>query len=534
MLKPLEVLKLYGSHEGTISSVLKRRVEKIPNKEFLLYQGQSFNYAQTHHFVERTAAYLSSIGVKRTSKVAVMSLNHPSTVFTFFALASLGATMVPINPEFGVEEVRYILNHSDVGGVICSPSVVSTIEGAWTDLPIKPWLMLNDTSEVTSAYLYLSQEVERCKEIAPPSTGQADDICVFIYTSGTTGYPKAVMHSQNNLVLAGEGFVERMYLQPEDRLLCVLPMFHVNAIFYSLSGSLSSGATLILEPKFSASKFWQIAKETGATEVNTIAAASTILMKRPRSEYVSGHQLRKMYGAPYDKETYRVYNDEFEMPYVIEGYGMSEIPGAMNNPFLGPHKIGAMGQPSRHPDPNISLAEAKVVDDEGNRVPTGEIGELVIKTPIVMKGYFKDIERTKESFKDGWFLTGDLVYVDEDNYFWFVARKKDIIRKRGENISGAELDRVINNHPCVLESASIPVPSELGEDDIFVAVVIKDGMTLKHKEVAEWCRQHLAANKVPRYVAFVDQLPHTPTHRIAKFKMKEDKNLRRLAVDLEA
>jgi crotonobetaine/carnitine-CoA ligase len=241
-----------------------------------------------------------------------------------------------------------------------------------------------------------------------------------------------------------------------------------------------------------------------------------------------------MYGAPFDKETYRVYNDEFEMPYVIEGYGMSEIPGAMNNPFLGPHKIGAMGQPSRHPDPNISLAEAKVVDDAGNRVPTGEIGELVIKTPIVMKGYFKDIERTKESFKDGWFLTGDLVYVDEDNYFWFVARKKDIIRKRGENISGAELDRVINNHPCVLESASIPVPSELGEDDIFVAVVIKDGMTLKHKEIAEWCKQHLAANKVPRYVAFVDQLPHTPTHRIAKFKMKEDKNLRKLAVDLEA
>jgi crotonobetaine/carnitine-CoA ligase len=323
-----------------------------------------------------------------------------------------------------------------------------------------------------------------------------------------------------------------MHLQPDDRLLCVLPMFHINAIFYSLSGCLAAGATLILEPRFSASTFWQTVKETGTTEVNTIAAAATILMRRPRSEFVPGHQLQKMYGAPFDEETYRVWQQEFQVPVLIEGYGMSEIPGALNNPFAGPHKVRSMGLPSRHPDSAVSLADLRIADDDGNFLPIGQTGELVVKTPIVMKGYYNDPVQTEVAFRDGWFLTGDLAYVDADGYFWFVARKKDIIRKRGENISGAELDRVVGNHPAVLEAAAIPVPSDLGEDEILVAVVLREGMVLDAKEVAQWCREHLAAIKVPRYVVFVDSLPHTPTHRVAKFRMRGDAALLAAARDL--
>jgi crotonobetaine/carnitine-CoA ligase len=149
-----------------------------------------------------------------------------------------------------------------------------------------------------------------------------------------------------------------------------------------------------------------------------------------------------------------------------------------------------------------------------------------------MKGYYRDPEQTRNAFRDGWFLTGDLGWRDADGYFWFVARKKDIIRKRGENISGAELDRVIGNHPAVLEAAAIPVPADLGEDDILVAVILREGMQAGAQEIADWCRRHLAAIKVPRYVVFVDHLPHTPTHRVAKFRMREDKSLRERAVDL--
>lgn len=537
MLSPLEVLRLYPPHDGTMASMLRSRAAVAGEREFILYQGRSYGYAQVLDEIGRTAAVLAAKGVKTDDRVGVMSLNHPSSVFVFFALASLGATMVPVNPDYGVEEARYVLTHAELCGVICSPATQATVRAACNALDAMPWLMLNEAGvdlPELEAMQVLSVEAQACCDPAPEPLKNPDSTCVFIYTSGTTGFPKGVMHSQRSLLTAGEGFVERMHLQPNDRLLCVLPMFHVNAIFYSLAGSLAAGATLILEPKFSASRFWTIVKETGATEVNTIAAASSILMRRPRSEYVPGHRLQKIYGAPFDEEIFRTFQQEFHVPTLIEGYGMSEIPGALNNPFRGPHKMRSMGKPSRHPDPSVSLAELRISDEAGQFQPVGQVGELVVRTPIVMQGYFKDEAQTRAAFRDGWFLTGDLAYVDEDNYFWFVARKKDIIRKRGENISGAELDRVIGNHPAVLESAAIPVPSELGEDDILVAVVVRPGMTLRHEEIAQWCRERMAAIKIPRYVALVGSLPHTPTHRVAKFKLREDASVRAAAVDLQA
>ena len=192
-----------------------------------------------------------------------------------------------------------------------------------------------------------------------------------------------------------------------------------------------------------------------------------------------------------------------------------------------------MGPVGRHPDPARPWAQCRVVDEEGNDVGINETGELIVKTPIIMQGYFRDPEQTKNAFRDGWFLTGDLVRRDADGWWWFVARKKDIIRRRGENIAGAELDRVIGAHPAVLEVAAIPVPAELGEDEILVAVVARPGARVAAADIAAWCRSRLAAMKVPRYVVFVDELPHTPTHRVAKFKLRADPALRARATDLE-
>ena len=540
MLSPLQVLRLYPPHGGTLADLLRSRVAVAGGREFVVFQGQSFSYAQVLDEVGRTAALLAAKGVKAADRVGIMSPNHPSSVFVLMALAHIGAIMVPVNPDYGEEEARYILAHAEVCGVISSPAALATVLAACNAMPAKPWLMLNEAlsesqlpgTPSTPLPPVLGDEARSCTAETPTPQNDPDTVCVFIYTSGTTGFPKGVMHSQRSLITAGEGFVARMHLQPEDRLLCVLPLFHINAIFYSFAGALAAGAVLILEPRFSASTFWRVAFDTGATEVNTIAAAATILMRRPRSEFVPGHQLQKMYGAPFDEETYRIYQQEFKLPRLIEGYGMSEIPGALNNPFAGPHKVRSMGLPSRHPDPAISLAELRIADDDGNFLPVGQTGELVVRTPIVMKGYYKDEPQTQAAFRDGWFLTGDLAYVDADGYFWFVARKKDIIRKRGENISGAELDRVVGNHPAVLEAAAIPVPSDLGEDEILVAVVLREGMALSAEEVTQWCRERLAAIKVPRYVAFVDSLPHTPTHRVAKFKMRGDAALLAAARDL--
>ena len=530
MLAPIEVISLYPTHRYTLGSMLVSRASAVPDREFMVFGDTAYSYAESVARVERAAAMLVARGVRAGDRIGVMSLNHPSTVFLFLALARVGATMAPVNPDYGVEEARYVLAHAQVSGVICAPSALATVNAACVAMDPGPWLMLNERGDADLPVF--DEETLRQTDATPPETGTPESTCVFIYTSGTTGFPKGVMHRQRSIVLAGEGFVERMYLQPSDRLLCILPMFHVNAICYSLGGALAAGATLILEPRFSASRFWQVVRDSRATQVNTIAAVMNILMRRPRTEYVPGHDLRKLYGAPFSEETYRVFNDEFHVSTLIEGYGMSEVPGVLNNPFPGPHRIGSMGKPSRHPDPAMAFAEMKVVDDAGNEVADGQVGELVVRTPIVMQGYYRDPEQTAAAFRDGWFVTGDLGRKDADGYFWFVARKKDIIRKRGENISGAELDRVISGHPEVMEAAAIPVPSELGEDDILVVVVRKPGTELAANDIAEWCREHLAAIKVPRYVVFADSLPHTPTHRVAKFKLREDASLRARATDL--
>ena len=290
---------------------------------------------------------------------------------------------------------------------------------------------------------------------------------------------------------------------------------------------------MILLEAFSASTFWQIVKDSRATEVNFVAAIPGILAKRPRSEFVPGHQLAKICVAPLSAETERLFTEEFGVPDLLDGYGMTEIPGVCITPLRDARRRGSVGKLCRHPDPDLVFAELRVTDDQGRDVPAGQTGEFVVRTPTLMQGYFRDPEQTKASFREGgWFITGDLGYRDADDFVWFVARKKDIIRKRGENISGAELDRVVGMHPAVQEAAAIAVPAELGEDEILMVVVPRPGMRITAEEVAGWCAEHLARMKVPRYVVFSDDLPHTPTHRVAKHKLKADKALIARATDL--
>jgi carnitine-CoA ligase len=531
MLRPQQVLRLYPPHGGTLATLLASRAAVAPDRQCLVFEDQAITYAQLQRRVERATAWFVVRGVQAGERIGVMSTNHPSTVVTLLALARLGAVMVPINPDYKAAEAGYVFGHAQVSGVLCSPEALPVVREAVAAIEPAPWLVLNRAGGDGTLPVF-DELLDATQRDAPPDAHTPDAPCVFIYTSGTTGFPKGVMHGQRTLLLAGEGFVQRMHLQPDDRLLCILPMFHINALFYSLAGALAAGATLILLPRFSAGTFWRDVARTRATEANTIAAVSNILLRRPRSEFVPGHRLHKIYGAPFTAETYDVFEREFGVPTLIEGYGMSEIPGALNNPFEGPHKIGSMGRPSTHPDPAVQLAQLKVVDDAGAELPDGQEGELVVKTPLAMLGYYRDPQQTAGAFRDGWFLTGDLARRDADGYFWFVARKKDIIRKRGENISGAELDRVVEAHPLVLQAAAIPVPDPLGEDEILIAVVPKPGATVTAQEVADWCSERLAAIKVPRYVAIVESLPLTPTHRVAKYQMRQDASLRERAIDL--
>jgi crotonobetaine/carnitine-CoA ligase len=532
-LTPLETLRAYAPHGGTLAGLLASRTETGPERVFLIFGERTLFWGQFRDEVDRVAGVLAGYGIGGGDRIATFADNRPEIVTLLFAAAKLGAILVPVNPEFGVDEARYVFEHAGVRLIAASADTMETARAAgWRLEPAARLVALepDDVADVPSL-----AGLARGATPVEWNPGRADDTCIILYTSGTTGFPKGVMHAQSSLIVAGEGFVERMRLAPEDRLMAILPLFHINALFYSLMGAIAAGASLVLVPRFSASSFWKTAAATGATQVNIIAAVGNILARRPRSEFVP-HAIRKVYGAPISTEIERAFREEFGIPVVLEGYGMTEIPGVCNNPFpgagRGENRVGSMGKAAVHPDPAVSFAELRVVDEDGNDVPDGETGELAVKTPIVMQGYFRDPEATTAAFRYGWFLTGDLVRRDTDGYLWFVARKKDIIRRRGENISGAELDRVIGAHPDVAEAAAIAVPSPLGEDDILVAVVLKPRAALDARGIADWCKSRLASHKQPRYVAFSDALPHTPTHRVAKFKLKQDATLLARATDL--
>ncbi len=532
MKTPLEVLHAYPAHDGTVAGLLASRASRDPQRPFLVFEDRTLRWGDVPAAVERVARGLAARGVAKGDRVGVMARNCDAFVLLWFALARLGAILVPVNADFGAQEARYVLGHAGVAGVACTAGTLAVVRAACDGLPDAPWLVSLDGD--AAGVPGLDAPIDDAPAAAAPPPAAPDDTCLILYTSGTTGFPKGVMHSQRSFVLAGEAFVERMHLQPEDRVLCVLPLFHANALFYSLGGAAAAGACLVLAPRFSASGFWPLVARSGATEVNILAAVGSILAQRPRDEFVPGHRLAKIYGAPIADDVYRVFREEFGVPVLIEGYGMTEVPGACNMPFDGPHRPSSMGHAARHPDRSRPFAELRVVGDDGEDLPDGEVGELLVRTPIVMQGYYRDPEQTAAAFRGGWFATGDLVRRDAGGCYHFVARRKDIIRRRGENIAGAELDRVIGEHPAVAEAAAIGVPSELGEEEILVAVIPRDGASPDARDIAAWVARRLAANKVPRYVVFTDALPRTATHRVAKFRLKEDRELLARAIDLGA
>lgn len=535
-LKPRDVLALYPPHRDTIPTLLASRRSAGPDRPALLFEDRIWSYAEIDDASALLARALVLRGIHKGDRVGLVSTNGDVALLMFLATAKAGAVFVPMNPGLTDAELSYILRHSRPAAVACQTADLERVEritGAFDEVP---WLLPLDeigaaATDVAGVMADIGRYADRNGAVELPEP-QPGDPAVVIYTSGTTGFPKGVVHSQKNYVWAAEAFVERMHLQPSDRLLTVLPIFHINALFYSWGGALAAGAAMITVPRFSASRLWRLAAETGATVFNILAALGNILANRPRSEFDPNHRITRIYGGPISAEMIRVFQQDFHVPTLIEGYGMSEIPGACNNPFEGPHKVGSIGRPARHPRFDDTFVELRIVDEDGHDVPVGEMGELLVKTPIMALHYLDDPEQTQAAMQDGWFRTGDYVRRDGDGYHYFVARKRDIIRRRGENISGAELDRILSEHPGILEAATIGVPSELGEEEIMAVLVPRDEPP-PAEAIVDWCSGRMAAMKIPRFVVFVNALPHTSSHRVEKYRLKQDPSLLARAFDRE-
>ncbi|MCC6196287.1 MAG: AMP-binding protein [Burkholderiales bacterium] len=526
---PLAVLRSYPPHDGTLWGLVQSRAAVRGDATFLASDGVELSWNAFRDRVQGTRRLLRAHGVRSGDRVGIMAANSADYVVILFATIAAGAISVPINPNLTVPEAQYIIDHAKPVLLFGSVQSETTLRAASHDIEPSPRILVlprdlaGPSSNATGPDATAPEHGDR--------PADPDDTALILYTSGTTGAPKGVMHSQRSMIMAGEYFVERLHLQPEDRMLCILPFFHINGLLYSLFGAAAAGATLIVAPRFSASTFWAFARQMRATEVNIIAAVGRILMRRPRSEFVADHGIRKLYGAPIPADVYETFRNEFGIAALIEGYGLTEAPGLCSNPFDGPHKVGSIGVPTPHPDPARDHAELKVVDLAGATLPRGETGELLVRTPIITQGYYRDPDATRVAFVDGWFRTGDLVRQEADGFFTFIGRQKDIIRRRGENVSGAEIDQVACQHPDIQDAAAIAVDSDLGEDDILLVAMRRPGAKVTESDLRTWCAQHLSSFKLPRYVTFVDSFPYTPSHRVAKHQLRADRDLKRRAID---
>lgn len=517
----------------TVRDFIESKVERHPDKAFLFFEEEKLSYEQFDRKVNQAANGFLEWGVKKGDRVGLLLPNIPEFLYGWFGLMKIGAVMVPINTAFRENEAGYILNHSEAVGVLADPEHLPIAREIQKKSRALKWIAEAGTGKEPGIHSF-GRLFETMPTTLRPITLQDEDMAEIIYTSGTTGFPKGVIHTQKDFPLTGEAFTLCAGLGPDDRVLTILPLFHANAQYYSIMGALAADSALILVRKFSAGSFWEQAVSCGATEFNFIGAIGRILSARPESEFRPDHRIRTAYGALVTPDVYRIFTQRFKIPNVIDGYGLSEVPRVSQNPIGGVIKMKSMGLPARHPNPHLTFAEVKIVDDQGREMSPGRQGELIVRSPVMMKGYFKEEEKTREVIRDGWLYSGDYAYKDEDGYLFFVDRKKDIIRRRGENISATEVETTLLAHPKIAEAAVIAVPAELGEDEVLAALVVKETEVLSPAEVTDWCKERLAEFKVPRFVQFRRNLPYTPTGRVAKYLIKEEKNLLAISHDMEA
>jgi crotonobetaine/carnitine-CoA ligase len=347
----------------------------------------------------------------------------------------------------------------------------------------------------------------------PTDEATAEDVACLIPTSGTTGRSKLVAQTHRAYVMAGEGFPYWMELTSADRLMTSLPLFHINAQAYSALGSLACGAGLVLLPRFSASGFLDAARRHGATEFNAIGAMLEILMRQPLRADDADNPLRLCYTGPAPERERQLQIEARFGIRIVVGYAMSESPYGLIWP-RGSRPFGTLGTIRQHPVLGV-VNEARVVDDDGHDADTGE---LLLRNPAVTPGYWGMPEETAAAIAaDGWLRTGDIVTRDAEGVFTFVSRKKDVLRRRGENLSPLEVEEAVASHPSVLDCAVVGVPSDLSEDEI-KAFVVTTGPA-DFTALRTWAAERLAPFKVPRYWQQMEALPRTPTQRVAKHQL---------------
>ena len=494
---------------ATLTALLQTRADELADAPFVRDAATRWSYAEFAVRVREIAAGFRELGVRKGDVVSIILPNCPAFLEAWWGLLWAGAVFNPVNPAFTGREAAQILSDSGATVVVCTPEMAAALEPHGSELSaLRHVIAVRSGSDDLLAELRGHGSLDDPVEVAP------EDLAHLVYTSGTTGRPKGAMLSHGNYMSDVRMFAELLPLSGGEVLGMVLPLFHVNAQFVTTMLPMLIGAQVAMWERFSASTFWDTVAEFEPVTFSAVPTMLAALLHAPGADEAETNTLRFVIcgAAPLSPGLFRRFEEKFGVA-IIEGYGLTE--GACTstlNPFWGPRKIGSIGRAIRG-------QEVVVLDDAGNEVPSGERGELCLRGPNIMRGYFRNPDATAEALRGGWFHTGDVGYVDEDGYFFLVDRKKDMIIRGGENIYPREVEDVLLEHPGVQAAAVVGRPDEIRGEEVHAVVVLADEAVLA--ELEEHCRERLAAFKVPSSWDAVEELPKTATGKIDKKVLRE-------------
>jgi long-chain acyl-CoA synthetase len=510
-----------SSDAQNIYDLLERRVTATAEKQFLFSEpdGRVFTYAKFKAAIDRAAAMLSFHGIGKGDVVSLLMPNSVEYVIGYFACWKLGAIAGPVNSLLKEHETEFVMNNSEAKAILVNSEFQPLIEQIKTQLPhLRSVINFDDEAEATRACQKPDRQGGELSTPALPDgrasdTISRDDDAIIIYTSGTTGKPKGCLLTHGNIIANARQISSWLRFNEADRLLTIMPLFHMNAVSVTTMSALYAGGSTVVSPKFSASKFWNIVSDYQITSFGSVATMLSMLLNSYPDGVPAGlktDQLRfAMCGsAPVPAEVMKKFEDSFDCP-VIEGYGLSESTCRSTfNPPDERRRPGSCGMPIGN--------EMKVVDDNDNEVANGQLGEIVLRGENILKGYFKNLEATEKAFRGGWFHTGDVGYRDQDGFFYIVDRKTDMIIRGGENIYPREIDEVLYKHPAVAAAATIGVPDQLYGEEVAAFIVLKDGTRANEEELIAHCKSELADYKCPKLIRIVKDIPKGPTGKLLK------------------
>lgn len=504
------------SHDS-ILALIRASAAEDPDREFVRIGGQSFTRQQTRDKVELVALGLRALGIVPGDRVGVMCDNRPETLFTWLGVDAARAIDVPFNVEARGRLLNYLVEDATPRVLVGTVDYLRVLADTIAHDPDYV-VCVGEASDAPFGYRARQIGFDELLELGADSseelpTPRTNDIATIMYTSGTTGPSKGVMLPQRYYPAQGEHAASLMGVGSDDVVLCVQPLFHIDARAFLVTTWVAGGVAAIGE-RFSVSGFWDEVRAHNATIFSTIGTMLWMLTKQAPRADDADLPARLAICSSTPREILRDFEKRFGVD-LIEAYGMTECVLVTSRP-AGETVPGRIGRA-------IPEIDIRVVDDNDVPVAAGSVGELVYRPrePFsMMQGYWAKPDATLESWRNLWFHTGDLVREHSDG-LEYVGRKKDSIRRRGENVSAWEVEEAVATHPKVLESAAIGVPSEVGEEDVAVLVVLMPDQVLAPEALVEFVASDLPRFAVPRYVEFVDSLPKTPSERIEKAKVRE-------------